>query len=40
MQRLQVDTQQIQAKVEHGVLRVTVPKVEKHEQQGTEISVS
>ena len=37
---LQVDPGNIQAKVEDGVLKVIVPKTEKHEQQGTEVNVS
>jgi HSP20 family molecular chaperone IbpA len=36
---MQVDAERIQAKVEHGELRVVVPKVEKHQQQSTEVSV-
>lgn len=36
---MQVDTEHIQAKVEHGELWVVVPKVEKHQQQGTEVNV-
>jgi len=35
-----VDPGSIQAKVEDGVLKVIVPKTEKHEQQGTEVDVS
>lgn len=33
------DPEHIQAKVENGVLKVIVPKTEKHEQQGTEVPV-
>ena len=36
---MQVNTDHIQAKVEHGELRVVVPKVEKDQQQGTEVNV-
>lgn len=36
---LQTDPEHIQAKVDNGVLKVIVPKTEKHEQQGTEVNV-
>ena len=35
----QVDPGHIEAKVENGVLRVIVPKTEKHEQHSTDVNV-
>lgn len=35
----QVDPDHVQAKVENGVLKVIVPKTEKHEQQSTNVDV-
>ena len=35
----QVDPDHVQAKVENGVLKVIVPKTEKHEQHSTNVNV-